>query len=948
MMRNRGVGCGVRGLVTATAAVLALLALLTGEGAAATVNGKVTSLASTSLARPQPLAGADVRLIDPLTLWWVSTTTDATGGYSLFAPAGSYDLIASKPGMRPFRRDAVDLSVDGQIDALLVPDGAVHLTGSVLDSDERPVAGAFVQASYPDDRGSLSGAVWTETDATGRFQLAPRAGASRLFADTYNLRGPRTWAFRSDIFTLSADRDIELRAPPTEHVTVRAVGPGGEPVPNAAVALPQLDHSAIVAGLSGIVSERTSAITDAGGAAAVPIFPGGRRTSSWERATVDPERDYARTEFDLPEPVAGGTSVEVAVAAADRHLVVGTLSDENGPMSGVELDTRRGFFRTDAAGAFRIPGLDGGAFPFYIRATDGSWDADVNTTLVADRALSLVLPRRYPVTVRVRDYNGDPVPGADVSMPLMRATSDLGGDLPGTQLRSSGGGLTDADGTRVARAFDGAVADLGSRGSVYYRGLQRSFTVPPVDGPATITVVLPLGTDVTPPTVSCDPPAAGAGWRGGNVAIACTAQDSGSGLADPRADTAFTVTTEVPAGREDAAAITARRVVCDNAGNCSPVGPYGPYAVDNGGPQIDWELSPRAVTGEWWSVSRVTVALSVSDATVSTVACAVDGLTRTFTQTRTPTAITGTFSVTLEGRHTIGCTATDRLGHISSRTGPVNIDLKPPTAPTATADRPFDTTSGTGWYRDTVTVAFAETGDQLLADGSPGSGIDPATLTAPQTFSETGTFTAVGTVADRVGRVSARRSLVVRVDAEAPETTITCPPQVGLGTTASASWQASDVGSGLAHAARGTTAIDTSALGPATVTRTATDRVGHTASASCTTTVVYPLLWRGGLLEPPTLNPVAPGVTSLSVLFSLGGDRGLGVLISTELEPVDCSTGTGSGRSQPAATDALSYDTASRRYVLPWQVAIDLPVGSCAALRLGFDDGTTHDLRFAR
>ena len=43
-----------------------------------------------------------------------------------------------------------------------------------------------------------------------------------------------------------------------------------------------------------------------------------------------------------------------------------------------------------------------------------------------------------------------------------------------------------------------------------------------------------------------------------------------------------------------------------------------------------------------------------------------------------------------------------------------------------------------GWYKDTVTVSFTANGDPTLADGSSGSGVEPATLTAPETFNTSG------------------------------------------------------------------------------------------------------------------------------------------------------------------------------------------------------------------
>ncbi len=59
--------------------------------------------------------------------------------------------------------------------------------------------------------------------------------------------------------------------------------------------------------------------------------------------------------------------------------------------------------------------------------------------------------------------------------------------------------------------------------------------------------------DTTPPTVVCG--AADGAWHATDVSIACTASDDQSGLADP-ADAGFSLTTDVPAGTEEANAAT--------------------------------------------------------------------------------------------------------------------------------------------------------------------------------------------------------------------------------------------------------------------------------------------------------------------------------------------------------------------------------------------------------
>jgi hypothetical protein len=168
----------------------------------------------------------------------------------------------------------------------------------------------------------------------------------------------------------------------------------------------------------------------------------------------------------------------------------------------------------------------------------------------------------------------------------------------------------------------------------------------------------------------------------------------------------------------------------------------------------------------------------------------------------------------------------------------IKVDQTPPTPPTATPDRAPDYAGGGGWYKDTVTVSFSEGTDPLLSDGSPGSGVNPASIPGPVTFNTDGSHEASGTEADNVGNVSSPGSLTVQVDASPPEVQVSCPATAPVGSSVSATVTASDGQSGLGSDPSGSVPIDTTKTGPQTITRTAIDNVGHEASASCTTEVI--------------------------------------------------------------------------------------------------------------
>jgi Alpha/beta hydrolase domain len=169
----------------------------------------------------------------------------------------------------------------------------------------------------------------------------------------------------------------------------------------------------------------------------------------------------------------------------------------------------------------------------------------------------------------------------------------------------------------------------------------------------------------------------------------------------------------------------------------------------------------------------------------------------------------------------------------------VKVDRSAPNAPIATPSRAPDYAGGGGWYKDSVTVSFTENGDPLLPDGSQGSGVNPASIPASQTFDTSGSHTACGTVTDSVGNESTPGCVTVQVDATAPTLEVSCPTSVGIGAKAEATVTAADEQSGLASNPSGSVPINTSKAGPQTVTRTAIDNVGHETTKSCTTIVGY-------------------------------------------------------------------------------------------------------------
>jgi DNA-binding beta-propeller fold protein YncE len=108
------------------------------------------------------------------------------------------------------------------------------------------------------------------------------------------------------------------------------------------------------------------------------------------------------------------------------------------------------------------------------------------------------------------------------------------------------------------------------------------------------------------PVVSCG--AASAAWRATNASIACTASDSGSGLATP-AQSSLNLVTNVAAGAENANASTNSVQVCDAAGNCSTAGPIAGNKIDRRGPVV-----ACGTASTQWLAANASIRCTTSDA----------------------------------------------------------------------------------------------------------------------------------------------------------------------------------------------------------------------------------------------------------------------------------------------------------------------------------------------
>lgn len=294
----------------------------------------------------------------------------------------------------------------------------------------------------------------------------------------------------------------------------------------------------------------------------------------------------------------------------------------------------------------------------------------------------------------------------------------------------------------------------------------------------------------------------------------------------------------------------------------------------------------------------------------------------------------------------------------------VVVDTSAPNAPTAStsASPAYTDSDGNSWFKDSVTVSFASAGDPALADGSNGSGV--ASVSSPQTFSSTASFSAAGHATDKATNVSAETGYTGSVDAAAPTVDASCPTgTVLLHATTQVSWTASDTGSGLATSASGSVPLDTSTVGDHTVSLpAAVDNVGHvTQPADCSYHVGYAF---GGFLQP--INDTAHFVGETTSVFKAGSTVPVkfqlldanGVPVQASSAPAWLSPAQGSAVPSSTAVDESTYDVpASSGSVFKWDATSQQYVynyktdknqsGHFWRIGLTLDDGSTHVVSIA-
>jgi hypothetical protein len=338
----------------------------------------------------------------------------------------------------------------------------------------------------------------------------------------------------------------------------------------------------------------------------------------------------------------------------------------------------------------------------------------------------------------------------------------------------------------------------------------------------------------------------------------------------------------------------------------------------------------------------VTVSVSANDASgVSSISCTVNGSPVVVSGQSGTRPRTGSFALSGSGTYTIACSATDVRGNSgaasgSANTATVKIDADAPTISSAIAPA---SPAPSGWYNSSTgapTVSFTcdDTGGSGLAGACPASVI----------LNEGADQSVSHTVTDVAGNSSAAATRTgINVDLTAPTLApVVAPNPVLLNGSATATPNAGDALSGLAHASCG--ALVVNSVGAKSVSCSATDRAGNSASASTNYNVVFQFSgFRPPVDNPPTVN-VANAGRNLPLKFRITDANGepIANLTSVRLAaPVfACSTGAPSD----VIEEYVEIDSGLRylgngEYQYNWKTPKSY-AGTCRTLKLDLGEGT--------
>ena len=421
---------------------------------------------------------------------------------------------------------------------------------------------------------------------------------------------------------------------------------------------------------------------------------------------------------------------------------------------------------------------------------------------------------------------------------------------------------------------------------------------------------LTLRRDTGVPTIAPNPQSQpnAAGWYRSAVQVYFSCDDAISGIASCPPLHVL--------GQEGVAVSTGLRTAHDNAGLVSAPTSYT-AKIDMTPPSILAAVTTAPVVAGWYN-ANVTVAFMCSDA--------LSGLAQACPQNQLLTQ--EGFSVSSDAWSISDIAGNSATSNVIS----VKIDRSPPTIAPVFHTQP----NANGWYNSNVTVSF-DCNDVL-------SGVAAGECPSSITLAEEGaTVTRTASVRDVVGW-SASTSLTVKIDRTAPILSVTMPPSLlFLNATHNFNLDATDALSGIASQSCG--AMNTGTLGTRSVTCTATDRAGNSASRTATYRVIYDVVPLSAPLNNPGQLYLVEAPRSVPFEWRVRDANGVAItnasLTQTAVTDVVCPD-TGIPLPTPPAGETNTFENfGDGRYRRNWWINPTNPI-SCLRLDVVLNDGITR------
>ncbi|HEY5782146.1 MAG TPA: HYR domain-containing protein [Lysobacter sp.] len=474
--------------------------------------------------------------------------------------------------------------------------------------------------------------------------------------------------------------------------------------------------------------------------------------------------------------------------------------------------------------------------------------------------------------------------------------------------------------------------------------------------------------DLTP-LLACTPPAGL--FPFGPTSVSCAVTDSASNLAQagftvtvadttaPAIDAPISVAAE--ATGPDGAAVTFTATTTDavdgpGVATCTP--PSGSTFI------VGDSTVNCTATDTHLNTSSASIAIHVLDTTPPTLtlpppqtleATSPDGAVATFTASASD-IVDGNVTVACDaasgdtfalGTTTVHCTATD--AHENTAAGSFDVTVQDTTPPAIAPHGdvgPVEATGSAG-----AAVAFTLPTALDLVDGNVAVTCLPA---SGSTFA-IGTSTVHCSASDTRGNTASSTFNVTVHDTTAPQIYYSGDVSATAGSNSSAvvtytqptAW---DIVDGQVAVNCSPASGSTFPVGSNTVSCTATDSHGNTASGSFKVNVSY--AWNG-FFRPvdmaPMLNSSKAG-SAIPLKFSLGGNQGMGIMAAgyPKSAPMTC----GGAAEDPlletvtAGSSSLQYDASANQYIYVWKSEKSW-AGTCRQIQVKLSDGSVHTANFS-